>query len=173
MNGRNVGRPSSGREGKLISFMLWEENRCELDNLKKGTRTEEINLALQRHFRYKGKIDQDILFQIEEHQKTIERHQGIINNLEEELGKQQKEKKQEEGSKKDAITGIYKGLCDKIISSNDKSFWGSTKESTDVINEQFRTNYTSKQLKGVVKKIVDGCSIVEDDFLPFYQGGDK
>lgn len=114
MNEGGVGRPPSFHKGKTFLFILWDENRCELNKLKKGTMSEEINLALQQYFRFKGKIEQDILFQIEENQKIIERHQGIINNLNEELGKQEKEKEDQIREERDMLDAKEQRIRDMV-----------------------------------------------------------
>lgn len=138
-----------------------------------GRRSQFIREAIETALNYSDQSVARLVREIDDMEKQLNVKKGLLKKQQVSLAEKEETEKKQEESKKNAILGIYKKLCDKIISSMNPSFWGNTKDSTDIINKQFQTKYTSKQLNVVVKKIVDGCSTVEDDFLPFYQGDDK
>ena len=149
---------------RLPSHLL---DRIQL--IPEGRRSQFIRESLETALNYSDQSIARLVREIEDIERQLNVKKGLLKKQQVSLvEKEEKEQKQEE-AKENVIIGVYKRLCNKIVSSMNPSFYGDTKESTDVINEQFQTNYSSKQLNVVVKKIVDGCSTFEDDFLPFYK----
>lgn len=134
-----------------------------------GRRSQFIREALETALNYSDQSVARLVREIDDLERQLNVKKGLLKKQQISLAEKEETEKKQEESKKNAILGIYKKLCNKIISSMNPSFWGSTKDSTDTINKQFQTKYTSKQLNVVVKKIVDGCSTVEEDFLPYYK----
>ena len=149
---------------RLPSHLL---DRIQL--IPEGRRSQFIRESLETALNYSDQSAARLVREIEDLERQINVKKGLLKKQQVSLAEKEVTEQKQEKSRKDVILGVYKRLCNKIVSSMNPSFYGDTKESTDVINEQFQTNYSSKQLNVVVKKIVDGCSTFEDDFLPFYK----
>jgi len=153
-----LGRPKSKFNPSAYTFNIWEDNRVELDKLREGNKSHEINLALKNHFRIRGKIEQDILFQIEEHKKIVEQHQRSINLLEGELGEQQEKQKEELENKDRELKEVYLEFCHVFKSAHNPYYYCSDKKANGEIKEKYGINVNRK----LIDRVLDGSFSFDD-----------
>lgn len=163
-----LGRPKSKYNPKDYTFKLWETNRLEIDKLNLGTRSYEINIALQNHFRMRGKLAQDILFQIEEHKKIIEQHDRAVSVLEEELGLQ---KEKEENEKLKARSELEEGHKEFILffkNAHNPFHYCDNKSGVASVKDTFGFTLNKEQITRVLN---DDFSL--DEYVKLKEGVEK
>jgi len=150
----NAGRPKSGHNPSNYTFSLWEENKAELEKLKTGRISEEINIAIKNHFKFKNSVSQDIEYQIEKEDKIITRHLNIKKQLEEEIGKQKEKEKEKLENKDRELKEIYLGFCSSIKLAFNPYYFCDDKKANGEMKEKYGIN--------VDRKLVD--RILNDSF---------